>query len=50
MKAAIHKKYGPPEVVKVMAVEKPVPKDNEVLIIVFATFIISFYTKQFQLP
>ena len=37
MKAAIHTKYGPPEVVKVMEVEKPVPKDNEVLIKVFVT-------------
>jgi NADPH:quinone reductase-like Zn-dependent oxidoreductase len=37
MKAAIHTKYGPPEVVKVMAVEKPVPKDNEVFIKIFAT-------------
>jgi len=36
MKAAIHTKYGPPEVVKVMEVDKPVPKDNEVLIKVFA--------------
>lgn len=37
MKAATHTKYGPPEVVKVMEVEKPVPKDKEVLIKIFAT-------------
>ena len=37
MKAAIHKKYGPPEVVKIMEVDKPVPKHNEVLIKVYAT-------------
>lgn len=32
MKAAINTKYGPPEVVTVQEVNKPVPKDNEVLI------------------
>jgi len=33
MKAAVYTRYGPPEVVVQIAnVEKPVPKDNEVLI------------------
>jgi len=32
MKAAVHTKYGAPDVVQIMDVEKPVPKDNEVLI------------------
>lgn len=37
MKAAVHTQYGPPDVVKVLEVDKPVPKDNEVLIQVHAT-------------
>jgi NADPH:quinone reductase-like Zn-dependent oxidoreductase len=32
MKAALYKTYGPPDVVQVEDVEKPVPKDDEVLI------------------
>jgi|SRR5690242_16587225 len=32
MKAAIYTQYGPPDVVQITDVEKPVPKDDEVLI------------------
>lgn len=37
MKAIVHTRYGPPEVVKLTDVEKPVPKAGEVLIKVLAT-------------
>jgi len=37
MKAVVHDSYGPPEVLRVEDVERPVPKDDEVLVRVRAT-------------
>jgi NADPH:quinone reductase-like Zn-dependent oxidoreductase len=37
VKAVTHDRYGPPEVLRLSDVERPVPKDGEVLVRVYAT-------------
>ena len=37
MKAVVHKQYGPPEVASLTEVAQPVPKENEVLVRVYAS-------------
>ena len=45
MKAVVQTKYGSPDVLQLKEVEKPIPKEDEVLIRIYAASVSSGYVR-----